>query len=500
MAAKKHHFLKVTRVVLAACVFLGITLMFLDFSGTLHHYLSWMAKIQFLPAVLALNVGVVVALLLLTLLFGRVYCSVICPLGVMQDGFTFLSGKTRKRKFRPSKAHNILRYTVLGVFIVLMVAGLQSVALLIAPYSAYGRIVHSLFAPLYALANNGLAYLAERADSYAFYSTDVWLRSAVTLAVSVITFAGLWIVAARRGRLYCNTICPVGSLLSLVSRYSLLAPVIDNDKCTRCKACERGCKSECIDIATGEVDTSRCVACMNCLENCKAGAMSYSWRWKRNSNAAASASDNKDTNVDHSRRSFLATAASVTATAALQAQHKTTDGGLAVIEQKKVPYRAVPVKPAGSRSLKHFSAHCTACQLCVSACPGHVLRPSHDLLTLMQPEMGFERGYCQEDCVRCSEVCPAGAIERITADERQATQIGHAVWIKENCVVLTDHVSCGNCAKHCPVHAIMMVETEEGTVPAVDETRCIGCGKCEYVCPARPFSAIYVEGNETHRE
>lgn len=508
MAHKKHHPLKVVRVALALCFFLLLTAMFLDFTGTLHHYLSWMAKVQLLPAILSVNVAVVVGLLLLTFIVGRVYCSVICPLGVMQDCFTFLSGKTRKRRFRPTKAHNILRYTVMVVFAVLIVAGLQSVALLIAPYSAYGRIVNSMFAPLVALINNGLAAMAERADSYAFYSTDVWLKSAVSLTVAVLTFVGLGILAARRGRLWCNTICPVGSLLSLCSRYSLLAPVIDKDKCTRCKACERGCKSECIDIAEGSVDTSRCVACMDCLQNCKFNAMHYTLRHREQTapaatgSAAETAKSEKQANgtPDNSRRQFLATTAALTVTALAQAQHKTTDGGLAAITSKRVPTRAIALKPAGARSLKHFSAHCTACGLCVSACPNQVLRPSNGLLTLMQPEMSFERGYCPENCTRCSEVCPTGAIEKITAEERLDTQIGHAVWIKENCVVISDGVACGNCAKHCPTNAILMVETPEGTVPAVDETLCIGCGKCEYVCPARPFSAIYVEGYEKHRQ
>ena len=142
--------------------------------------------------------------------------------------------------------------------------------------------------------------------------------------------------------------------------------------------------------------------------------------------------------------------------------------------------------------------HCTACQLCVSSCPNNVLRPSTDLMHFMQPTMSFERGYCRPECTRCSEVCPTGAIKPITREEKTAIHVGHAVWIKENCVVLTDGVSCGNCARHCPTGAIQMVDYEGHQVPAVDENKCIGCGACEHLCPARPFSAIYVEGNEMH--
>ena len=122
----------------------------------------------------------------------------------------------------------------------------------------------------------------------------------------------------------------------------------------------------------------------------------------------------------------------------------------------------------------------------------------------MQPEMSFERGYCRPECTACSEVCPAGAIQRITREEKTAIQIGHAVWIGRNCIPLRDGVECGNCAKHCPSGAITMVPSDPENdlspkVPAVNEERCIGCGACEHVCPARPFSAIYVEGNLNHR-
>ena len=113
-------------------------------------------------------------------------------------------------------------------------------------------------------------------------------------------------------------------------------------------------------------------------------------------------------------------------------------------------------------------------------------------------------GYCRPECTRCSDVCPAGAIKPLDDVEKSSIQIGHAVWIKKNCVVLTDEVECGNCARHCPAGAIEMVPLDENDeespmVPAINETACIGCGACEYVCPSRPFSAIYVEGHEVHK-
>ena len=126
-------------------------------------------------------------------------------------------------------------------------------------------------------------------------------------------------------------------------------------------------------------------------------------------------------------------------------------------------------------------------------------------MNLMTPVMSYEHGYCRPECNRCSQVCPAGAIIRITPEDKASTQIGHAVWIKKNCVVLTDGVECGNCANHCLTGAIEMVPSdpdneESPYVPAVNEARCIGCGACEYLCPARPHSAIYVEGHEVHKE
>lgn len=499
--------LRKIRIAAAVIFFTIITFLFLDFTGTLHHWFGWMAKIQFLPALLALNVGVIIALVLLTLLFGRIYCSVICPLGVFQDTASWIAGRWKKRRFSYSPALSYLRYGILAVFIIALVAGFSSFVALLAPYSAYGRIASNLFAPIYQWINNALAYFAERADSYAFYSVDVWMKGGFTFAVAIITFVVLIILAVRNGRTYCNTVCPVGTVLGFLSRFSFFKPVIHTEKCISCGLCARNCKASCISIdpkkKEQKIDYSRCVTCFNCIETCKHGAIRYERRHKTAVPAGQPADNNTGGKVDNTRRSFLSVLTLFAASSALKAQEK-VDGGLAVIEDKKIPDRQTPIVPPGAKSIRNFTQHCTACQLCVSVCPNQVLRPSGQLSSLMQPEMSYELGYCRPECTKCSEVCPAGAIQTITTADKSATQIGHAVWIQKNCIVLTDDVNCGNCARHCPTQAIQMIplnaeDPNSLLIPAVNTERCIGCGACENLCPARPFSAIYVEGHEMHR-
>ena len=489
--------LRKIRMILAGVFFVLITLLFLDFTGTLHHWLSWLAKIQFLPAVMALNVVVVVALLLLTLVFGRIYCSIICPLGVFQD--VLARFRRKKNKYSYSKEVKWLRYPVLAVFIIATVAGIGSLFQLLAPYSAYGRIATMIFQPVWKFGNNVLAEIAERADSYAFYSVDTWMRSLPVFIIAAVTLVVLFVLAWRGGRTYCNTICPVGTILSFFARFSWLKIHFDEDKCKNCSMCSKNCKAACIDYKNHKVDYSRCVVCGNCIDSCKFGALKYSSR------ASKSRESSEASPVDTSKRSFLLASAMVAGAAMAQKKEKLMDGGLAELEDKVAPARQTPLTPPGSLSFQHFAQHCTGCQLCVSECPNEVLRPSSDLMHLMLPIMSYEHGHCRPECTRCSEVCPAGAIMTVDKEEKSSIQIGHAIWIKKNCVPITDEVECGNCARHCPTGAIEMVPLDVNDeaspmIPAINEAACIGCGACEYVCPSRPFSAIYVEGHEVHKK
>ena len=488
--------LKKIRMILGSVMFVGLTLLFLDFTGTLHHWLGWMAKVQALEAVLALNVVVIVALAALTFIFGRIYCSVICPLGVMQDIFGWLGKKAKKNRYTYSKAISWLRYAMLAVFIVAWAVGIGTVVQLLAPYSAFGRICTMVLQPVHMTVNNLLAAIAEHYESFAFYGVEVWMKSLPVFIIALLTLVILAVLAWRNGRTYCNTICPVGTVLSFIARFSILKIQFDEDKCKNCSLCSKNCKAACIDFKNHQVDYSRCVVCGDCIESCRSGALSYrsyrSYKTHKTHNPQ-----------DPSKRSFLIASAMVT-TAALAQETKHVDGGLADIIEKSAPERQTPVVPPGARSLKNITSKCTGCQLCVSECPNDVLRPSGSMMSLMQPVMSFERGYCRPECTRCSDVCPAGAIKPLDAIEKSSIQIGHAVVAVDFCISAKGEAECGNCARHCPAGAIEMVPSDPDddlspSVPAVNENACIGCGACEHLCPVRPLSAIHVEGHEVHK-
>lgn len=505
--------LKKIRLILAALFFAFITLLFLDFSGTIHAWFGWMAKIQFIPALLAINVGVLVGLLLLTIVFGRLYCSVICPLGVFQDIVARVGKIGRKLPYTYSKPLNWLRWSFLGVFILAIILGISVIVSLLDPYASYGRIANNLFQPLWLWSNNLLAFIAERFDSYTFYSVDVWMKSIPALITAIAIFLVVGFLAWKNGRTYCNTVCPVGTILGFFSKYSLFKITIDEKKCNKCSLCARNCKAACINYTEYNVDNSRCVTCMNCIDKCNKGAIEYKFNMNRSKSNRDKVEDIleplSDSKKENGRRGFIASTlilagASVKAQIVPKATDIKMDGGLADITDKKESARKTRITPAGSLSANNLKSRCTSCQLCISVCPNQVLRPSSDLATFMQPYMSYEKGYCRPECTICTDVCPTGAITKIGKEDKSSIQIGHAVWVKDTCIPLADKQECDNCARHCPTAAIVMIPSipenkESLKIPAVNVERCIGCGACENLCPSTPYSAIYVEGHENHR-
>lgn len=502
--------LKKIRLTLAVLALLCLTALFLDFTGSVQPYLGFWARIQLVPALLAANFVAVLGLALATLVLGRVYCSILCPLGLFQDVVARLARLRGKRSYSFAPAHTALRLCVLALFVLALVLGAGSLAALLDPYASFGRMANALLQPLVQLLNNGLSLLADRLDSYAFAPVDVWLKSVPLLVIALLTLGIVGFLAARHGRLYCNAICPVGTMLGLLSRFAFFRPLLDETKCVNCRRCVRFCKSGCIDLEHKRIDASRCVVCLNCVDTCPTGALAFGHAGKearvavQAKTAGTRAASKGRGSASCTRRDFVKGSA-LAAVAAPLGTDKAIDGGFAKIVPKTNPVRATAIVPPGAQSHANFAAHCTGCQLCVSVCPTAVLRSATGLLTFLQPEMGYERGYCRPECTRCGEVCPTGAIHPITRAQKSALQIGRAVWKRDLCVAVTSGHSCDNCARHCPVEAITMValdpkKPDSPKIPAVNESRCTGCGACENLCPARPLSAIHVEGVLVHAE
>lgn len=492
--------LKKTRIALSVLLFGLITFYFLDFAEILPNKFHVLAHIQFVPALMSLSIFILIALIAITLIFGRIYCSVICPMGVFQDLVNWISKRTAKKKkrFRYSPAKNILRWTVLAITIIAFLCGFTALLGFLDPYSAFGRMVTNVFKPVYMSGNNLLESIVSRFDNYTFYQVDASLLSISSFIIGLVTFLLIGFLAWKYGRTWCNTICPVGTLLGFLSRYSFFKIRIDENRCTHCMICGTKCKASCIDSKNQRIDYTRCVDCFDCLDSCKEKALVYSLpsaALKKHTDQQTSASDTSK------RRFLIAGLTTASAVPEVMAQAKAAMGAAAGQKSDK---RQTPITPPGSISLAHFQANCTSCHLCVSKCPSHVLKPSfmeYGLEGIMQPTVSFEKGFCNFGCTVCGEVCPNGAIRPLTVEQKHLTQMGQVVFIKENCIVYTDGTSCGACSEHCPTQALSMVPYKNGlTIPHVNTDICVGCGGCEYICPSRPYRAVHIEGHKVQQE
>lgn len=486
------HFMKVARVTVSACMLALFTLLATGLAGRLAEAAGWIAGLQLMPLALAGAVSAVALWLVCAMLFGRIYCSSVCPMGTLQDCFIRLRrlGRNRHaRRFRHTEPRNRLRYSFLIIVAACAVTGISLLPTLFDPYSACSRICSDLIHPAVTLAGGTRPFIAS------------WIAFGIAAATLV---AAAWF-SFRHGRIICNTVCPVGATLGIFSRYSLFHFDIDTDLCVNCRKCEHACKAECISMADHVVDGSRCVACFNCVDVCDSNAIRYTTRRKRlalpmmqrveSAPAPMTAAPEKPRSHDTlgtplriDRRRFLATGlivAAASATGAL-AGRRTSPPGTTSAPQR-------PVVPPGRRSMDSFLEKCTGCGLCVAYCPTRVLRPSAGelgWLHMLHPVMNYDHSCCAYNCTRCTEICPTGALEPLTPDEKHIFIIGHAD------VEATRCIGCGRCAAACPRKAITLIPSTAGhsrRKAHVDTTQCIGCGACRHACPVKP-KAIGVNG------
>lgn len=497
-----YKFLKYTRVALASIAILLITAAFIDFLELMPDSLIKGAMwLQFVPSLLLFTkvftfsaIGFLVVLAL-TALFGRVYCSSFCPLGIFQDIILRITRRFKKVRFKYEKPLNWIRNFILAFTIITVLTGSMLILNLLDPYSLFGRITSDIFRTLVILLNNLFAGILQQADMYALADEKINLLH-WTLYVTPFLFLFLIVyLTVTHGRLYCNTICPVGTLLGYLSRYGLFKVRINKVACIDCKACERKCKAECIDLENHRVDNSRCISCFNCLTSCKFDAIDFTTIKKAPTLTPSHPAASK---VDASRRQALTL---LVGTAMIAPQKE--DKPKVVSNNATVPVvRKQYVSPPGSADVKEFLSKCTACHLCVSACPTHVIQPSKNEFGwehIMQVRMDFKTGFCNYECQRCTEVCPTGALTSIMLEDKKLTQLGKAKFVEDNCIVKTENTDCGACSEHCPTKAVDMVHYKGNlSIPEVDESICIGCGACEYACPTKPYKAIYVKGNAVH--
>lgn len=536
----RRSWLKYTRVLLALAVLILLGGAFVDFRGLVDDEVSHaLASVQFVPAAVALATGATIAVAALvilvgTLAVGRVYCSVLCPLGLFQDAVARLACWLRRKPqlLRYTKPATWVRQTFLWATVGGIVAGWGGLTLaLLDPYSIFGRFGSMLFRPVATVVNNWLVGPANALGIDVLYRVPPQWAAAGALAVPAAFLVLITVLAARRGRIYCNTVCPVGTLLGLCSGVSAWRLEIDRARCRKCGDCLRVCKAQCIDLRAGTIDHSRCVACYNCIGACDELGISHHFRWKRRppppaptrptapASAPAAAPIPETRNAkpetasrsgDPGRRAFITgTAAALTtatgvatllATAGLRPESPEPDDSRPPEGPRR--FGRAPVAPPGAGGVARFLDRCTACQLCVSACPTHVLQPAfleYGFAGVMKPHLVFDHAFCNFECRRCGEVCPDGAILPLALEDKKLVRLGVAHIDYRKCVVKANGTDCAACSEHCPTQAVSTVPYGDNLrLPTMHPELCIGCGACEYACPVRPVRAITVKAHAVH--
>lgn len=517
---------------------ISAALFFVTAGSALALHLKMVASIQIVPVALSVSVMMILFWVLATLLFGRVYCSMVCPMGIMQDIFARLPRLSRrnrfKRSYRYKPADNKLRYTWLALVVASTLAGASIMLALFDPYGAFGRVMSYLVKPLVDLSAGH----------------EIAVGGLIGVAIAGVTLLAVAITAMRNGRAICNTVCPVGATLSIFSRYSTMGFDINTDVCVNCGLCARVCKSKCIDPMGHTVDMSRCVVCFDCVDVCDHEAINYTYRRHRLSipmmmkvagpqtsagiaspkasvaearskvaeptpqkgmkmaDAAGAISSHRlseatvvpeavespvPEKVPIDRRKFLATGLMLAAAPAVA----WADDKLKRIEPIVKEHESTPVSrgvtPPGITSRKAFLSKCIGCAACIDACPARVLQPSvheYGIAHPLHPVKDYDTSYCRYSCTRCTEVCPTGALLPLTVEEKHRTRVGLAEVNVDACV------GCRLCVRRCPHDAIKMEKVNGRRVAVVTPESCIGCGSCQYICPATPIKAIKVNGIE----
>jgi polyferredoxin len=492
------------------------------------------------------------------LFLGRIFCGYACPMGFLVE----LVGPKRERHPRAAARKILRKVPLFGLVVVVMFILLGSAWFLVAdPVSLFTRSATTLVYPAVdrLLTWGGdLLYHVGAFQGGVDSVTNVLtgrlvfvngLHFAMQILILVMFLAVLAFSWIER-RLWCRHLCPLGALLGLMGRAALFGRVVDECKCTSCKACVRACPMDAIRDDGLSTDMSRCECGLECADVCRQGAVSWGYKPR------------KQYEYDPSRRALLVGAAvafagtwglfkglryaranaagtagaagapATTAAAGDGAGASATTGAGAAGAGAAAGVRAAagPIRPPGSRSEADFLATCTRCDECLKVCPTNVLQPAvfeAGLEGMFTPRMDFIRGYCEWTCAECGKVCPTRSIRPLDLAVKQQTVIGLAVIDHKLCLPWAKGEECLVCEELCPIPQKAVVfdiggaaagagrdsagaagegapgETTAGEgaaagattglkLPRVLARQCTGCGICQYNCPVQNPVAIAV--------
>jgi polyferredoxin len=440
-----------------------------------------------------------VPVLLLTLLFGRAFCGWVCPLGTLVDGADKVVRPRRERRTSRERSWPRLKYYVLGAVAASALLGSQLVWLLDPIALTFRSLTLGFFAPLERAVQwlPGMGRLQSWGifpDQQAAYGSGF----AAALLLAAILAGGF-----LSRRFWCRSLCPLGALLGLVARVPLFRRRVGT-ACNECTLCQLDCKMDAIGEKGQRTSTAECIFCYSCAELCPQEAIRM-----------APGKPEPGLKLDLDRRRLVTgigvgTVWGLGATSAL-ARRPTRDG------ESRITGKWL-IRPPGSAAEELFTERCVRCGACMKVCPTNGLQPAlaeGGLGAIWTPVLMPRVGECSQNCNLCGEVCPTDAIESFAVPEKEHLFIGRAVINRSSCVVWESGKQCLVCDEVCSYSAIYWLDKNGSAVehpadgdaeprqgfPYVDPARCVGCGICEYNCPAGgPDAAIRVtrDGDKRH--
>jgi polyferredoxin len=463
----------------------------------------------------ALYRGLILSLVILipTLFLGRFFCGWICPMGTLQHFVGSLKSEAKRGKqrieFNRYKRWQTIKYVVLIGGLVAAVFGSMVIGTL-DPFSLLVRSIGLALLPAFNFAVRAVLLPMEHSDVGAARATGEWLHSVLQATIldfrqvhftQGIVFGVLFLVilwaSMRVTRFWCRSLCPLGALLGVVSRWSILGLQKDASACDKCNRCLLDCQGGDDPIGGVPWRKSECLMCMNCVDSCPHGTLEF--RFFRKKHEIASPDLGR-------RRTLTGIAVGAAAVPLMRA-----NTGLGKSRQERL------IRPPGAVDETDFLSRCIRCGECMKVCPNNSLQPTlteAGLEGLWTPTLVPRIGYCEPSCVLCSEVCPTGAIWQITSKEKgwvaggatqssQPVRLGTAFYDRGRCLPWALATDCIVCEEWCPVSPKAIYVEEAQVVdsagktktlkqPRVDPSRCVGCGACEYACPLQEKPAVYV--------